>query len=296
MHRRAQARVGEADHRGRPLFRLCPPGPEARAAHADLGQAGRQPDHRRGRRPGAVGRPPRRADPGLLRYPDGQSLRRAGDVGGHPTRASAASNLMVVSPDVGGVVRARALAKRLDNAPLAIVDKRRERAGEFGGDEHHRRGRGPLLHPGRRHRRFGRARSCNAAAALCEAGAEGVVAYVTHGVLSGGAVARVEGSVLTELVITDSIGNHEVDRRRRARSATCRSRRCSARRSSGSRTRRAFEPVRLEFDPLRGSGTALIAALLDQTLTFRPDLWLLFRVEAAKVRTADLQASRFRGC
>ena len=64
--------------------------------------------------------------------------------------------LMVVSPDVGGVVRARSLAKRLDNAPLAIVDKRREKAGEVGGDEHHRRRRGPLLHPGRRHRRFGR--------------------------------------------------------------------------------------------------------------------------------------------
>jgi ribose-phosphate pyrophosphokinase len=51
---------------------------------------------------------------------------------------------------------------------------------------------------------------CNAAAALKEAGAEGVAAYVTHGVLSGGAVARVEGSALEELVITDSIGTHEV--------------------------------------------------------------------------------------
>jgi ribose-phosphate pyrophosphokinase len=51
---------------------------------------------------------------------------------------------------------------------------------------------------------------CNAAAALMEAGAAGVVAYITHGVLSGGAVARVEGSVLEELVITDSIGSHDV--------------------------------------------------------------------------------------
>jgi len=51
---------------------------------------------------------------------------------------------------------------------------------------------------------------CNAAAALKQAGAEGVVAYITHGVLSGGAIARVEGSVLEELVITDSIGNHAV--------------------------------------------------------------------------------------
>ena len=65
-------------------------------------------------------------------------------------------DLLVVSPDVGGVVRARGLAKRLNNAPLAIVDKRRERAGEFGGDEHHRRRRRPHLHPDRRHRRFGR--------------------------------------------------------------------------------------------------------------------------------------------
>ncbi|MCW3846856.1 ribose-phosphate pyrophosphokinase [Sphingomonas sp. LB-2] len=118
-------------------------------------------------------------------------------------------NLMVVSPDVGGVVRARALAKRLDNAPLAIVDKRRERAGESEvmniiGDVEGRfciliddivDSAGTL---------------CNAAGALKAAGAEGVVAYCTHGVLSGGAVARVEASELTELVITDSIGNHAV--------------------------------------------------------------------------------------
>jgi ribose-phosphate pyrophosphokinase len=113
-------------------------------------------------------------------------------------------NLMVVSPDVGGVVRARALAKRLANAPLAIVDKRRERPGESEvmniiGDVAGRfcvlvddivDSAGTL---------------CNAAAALKEAGAEDVVAYVSHGVLSGGAVARVEGSALRELVITDSI-------------------------------------------------------------------------------------------
>ncbi|WP_167955337.1 ribose-phosphate pyrophosphokinase [Sphingomonas jejuensis] len=113
-------------------------------------------------------------------------------------------DLTVVSPDVGGVVRARQLAKRLHNAPLAIVDKRRERAGESEvmniiGDVEGRfcvliddivDSAGTL---------------CNAAAALREAGARDVVAYVTHGVLSGGAVARVEGSSLTELVITDSI-------------------------------------------------------------------------------------------
>jgi ribose-phosphate pyrophosphokinase len=112
--------------------------------------------------------------------------------------------LTVVSPDVGGVVRARALAKRLNNAPLAIVDKRRERAGESEvmniiGDVEGRfcvliddivDSAGTL---------------CNAAAALRAAGAVDVVAYVTHGVLSGGAVARVERSELTELVVTDSI-------------------------------------------------------------------------------------------
>ena len=116
----------------------------------------------------------------------------------------AGENLMVVSPDVGGVVRARALAKRLDNAPLAIVDKRRERAGESEvmniiGDVNGRfciliddivDSAGTL---------------CNAAGALKQAGATDVVAYVTHGVLSGGAVARVEGSQLRELAITDSI-------------------------------------------------------------------------------------------
>jgi ribose-phosphate pyrophosphokinase len=116
--------------------------------------------------------------------------------------------ITVVSPDVGGVVRARSLAKRLDNAPLAIVDKRRERPGESEvmniiGDVEGRfcvliddivDSAGTL---------------CNAAAALCEAGAEEVVAYCSHGVLSGAAVARVERSALAELVITDSIAPTE---------------------------------------------------------------------------------------
>src|SRR5688500_5124772 len=116
--------------------------------------------------------------------------------------------ITVVSPDVGGVVRARALAKRLDNAPLAIVDKRRERPGESEvmniiGDVAGRfciliddivDSAGTL---------------CNAAAALKEAGAEDVVAYCTHGVLSGAAVPRIEKSALTELVTTDSIAVYE---------------------------------------------------------------------------------------
>jgi len=102
----------------------------------------------------------------------------------------AGQDLMVVSPDVGGVVRARALAKRLDNAPLAIVDKRRERAGESEvmniiGDV---TGRccimvDDIVDSG--------GTLCNAAQALTEAGATSVSAYITHGVLSGSAV---EGS------------------------------------------------------------------------------------------------------
>jgi ribose-phosphate pyrophosphokinase len=109
----------------------------------------------------------------------------------------------VVSPDVGGVVRARGLAKRF-NAPLAIIDKRRERAGEsevmnvigeVAGttciliDDIVDSG-GTLV---------------NAADALIAQGANEVYAYITHGVLSGGAVARITASRLKELVITDSI-------------------------------------------------------------------------------------------
>ncbi len=113
-------------------------------------------------------------------------------------------NITVVSPDVGGVVRARALAKRIDDAPLAIVDKRREKAGvsevmNIIGDV---KGRFCILiddivdSAGT---------LCNAAAALREAGASDVVAYITHGVLSGEAVARVEASELRKLIVTDSI-------------------------------------------------------------------------------------------
>ena len=113
------------------------------------------------------------------------------------------AKVMVVSPDVGGVVRARGLAKRI-NAPLAIVDKRRERPGESEvanviGEVDGRicllvddivDSGGTLL---------------NAADALLEKGASAVYGYITHGVLSGGAVARIDDSNLKELVITDSI-------------------------------------------------------------------------------------------
>jgi ribose-phosphate pyrophosphokinase len=112
-------------------------------------------------------------------------------------------DLMIVSPDVGGVIRARAVAKRLD-LDLAIVDKRREREGvsevmNIIGDVSGRRciliddivdSAGTL---------------CNAADALRNEGAMSVVAYVTHGVLSGGAIARVASSSLETLVTTDSI-------------------------------------------------------------------------------------------
>ncbi|MFC3058840.1 ribose-phosphate pyrophosphokinase [Paenirhodobacter populi] len=116
-------------------------------------------------------------------------------------------DVMVVSPDVGGVARARELAKRI-NAPLAIVDKRREKAGEVAGmtvigevsgkkciivddicDT-----AGTL---------------CKAAEVLLEAGATEVHAYITHGVLSGPAVERVTKSVMKSLVITDSINPTE---------------------------------------------------------------------------------------
>ena len=115
----------------------------------------------------------------------------------------AGDHLMVVSPDVGGVVRARALAKRL-GCDLAIVDKRRERAGESEvmniiGDV---KGRSCILiddivDSG--------GTICNAAEALLKNGAKDVCAYATHGVLSGGAVARIQGSKLKSMVVTDSI-------------------------------------------------------------------------------------------
>lgn len=113
-------------------------------------------------------------------------------------------NLIVVSPDVGGVVRARALAKRLDDAELAIIDKRRSKANES-----------KVMHI------IGEVEGrtcviiddlvdtagtlCQAASALKEHGAQKVVAYATHAVLSGNAVANIEASELDELVVTNTI-------------------------------------------------------------------------------------------
>ena len=113
-------------------------------------------------------------------------------------------NLMVVSPDVGGVVRARALAKRLDDAELAIIDKRRPKANvakvmHIIGEVEDRTcvlvddlvdTAGTL---------------CQAAGALKENGAQRVVAYCTHPVLSGNAIKNIENSQLDELVVTDTI-------------------------------------------------------------------------------------------
>ena len=113
-------------------------------------------------------------------------------------------NIVLVSPDVGGVIRARAIARRLDNAGLAIIDKRRERANKSEviniiGDVEQKTAvifddmvdtAGTL---------------CNAAAALKEKGANKTVAYAAHPVLSGPAIERIRESELDELVVTDTI-------------------------------------------------------------------------------------------
>jgi len=119
-------------------------------------------------------------------------------------RASNYDNLIVVSPDIGGVVRARAIAKQLNEADLAIIDKRRPKANEAQvmnliGEVNERTcllvddmvdTAGTL---------------CKAADALKERGASKVVAYCTHAVLSGKALENIKGSQLDELVVTDTI-------------------------------------------------------------------------------------------
>ncbi len=126
-------------------------------------------------------------------------------------RYQGSSDLLVVSPDVGGVVRARAIAKRLDDADLAIIDKRRPRANEATvmniiGDVSGKvcvlvddivDTAGTL---------------CAAAAALKANGARRVVAYCTHPVLSGPAISNITGSQLDELVVTDTIALSETAR------------------------------------------------------------------------------------
>jgi len=113
-------------------------------------------------------------------------------------------DLVVVSPDVGGVVRARAIAKRLDDADLAIIDKRRPRANEsevmniIGEVE----GKSCVLVDDLVDTA---GTLCHAAKALKDVGAKRVVAYITHPVLSGPAIERIEASSLDELVVTDTI-------------------------------------------------------------------------------------------
>ena len=114
------------------------------------------------------------------------------------------NELMVVSPDVGGVVRARAIAKRLDDADLAIIDKRRPKANESKvmniiGDVE---GRNCVLIDDMVDTA---GTLCKAADALKEHGAARVAAYCTHPVLSGPAVSNIEASLLDELVVTDSL-------------------------------------------------------------------------------------------
>jgi ribose-phosphate pyrophosphokinase len=139
-------------------------------------------------RPGADRRPARRPDPGLLRHPGRQRLRLAAAAGRHLARARHRQPDRGQSPDVGGVVRARAIAKRLDDADLAIIDKRRPKAnvatvmniiGDVAGKtcvlvDDIVDTAGTL---------------CAAAAALKAHGATKVVAYCTHPVLSGKAIA-----------------------------------------------------------------------------------------------------------
>jgi ribose-phosphate pyrophosphokinase len=126
-------------------------------------------------------------------------------------RSHGTDNLIVVSPDVGGVVRARAIAKRLDDADLAIIDKRRPRANEATvmniiGDV---RGKTCVLvddivdTAGT---------LCAAAAALKDNGAKRVLAYCTHPVLSGAAIDNIDRSLLDELVVTDTIPLNEAAR------------------------------------------------------------------------------------
>jgi ribose-phosphate pyrophosphokinase len=122
-----------------------------------------------------------------------------------------AKDLMVISPDIGGVVRARALAKRLE-VDLAIVDKRREKAGESEvmniiGDVDDMTDSGGTL--------------INAADALLKRGAKEVAAYVTHGVLSNGAAANIDKSQLKELVMTDTIqASEQVAKAKKVRTLT----------------------------------------------------------------------------
>ena len=171
-------------------------------SHGDHRAAGREHDFGCGCEPAVDGRSARRPDPGILRYPGGQCLCVACVVG--RCMEAVVPNKVIVSPDVGGVVRARAFAKRLDDAELAIIDKRRPRPNEskvmniIGEVE----GKTCVLVDDM----IDTAGTlCLAAQALKDDGATKVVAYITHAVLSGAAVEKIMKSALDELIVTDTI-------------------------------------------------------------------------------------------
>ena len=224
-----QALLGLAGDGGDPVLRLRPAGQEGQAAGADHRQAGGRPDLARRRRPRADHGPARRPDPGLLRHPGRPPVRRAGAARG-TSASSTLPDLVIVSPDAGGVERARAIAKRL-GVGLAIVDKRRTAPNAT-----------EVMHI------IGDVEGCNALVvddiidtagtltktveALKAKGARRILAAGTHGVLSGPALARINDSPLESVLITNTIPVERSSPARRS-SGRSRSRRSSARPSAG---------------------------------------------------------------
>ena len=250
MLRRAPARVGAADHRGHPVLRLCPPGPQGAPRTpitsklvADLipaagATASLSVDLHAGQIQGFFNIPFDHlyAMPVMLEdYLKKLDLRPG-----------------LVSPDAGGVERARAYSKRL-NASLAIIDKRRERAnvtevmhliGDVKGkDVHHRR----------RHDRHRRHPDRRRAHALRREGRARVVACATHAVLSGPAIQRIVESPLDEVVVTDTIPLTPTAAGCGPVSARSPARRSSPRRSSASTTRSRCRPASCRANSSRPS-------------------------------------------
>ena len=247
--RRRQARLGRAHHRGAPVLRLRAPGPEGAAARADHGQARGRPDHRGGRRARPRDRPPRRPDPGLLQHPGRPPLRGPGPprlprpARPRPTwsssrRTPAASSARGRSPS--------------GSAPgLAIIDKRRD--GPNVAEVMHIIGdvkgqdaiiiddmidtAGTLV---------------QAADALKREGARRILACGVHPVLSGPAMARIEGAPLEEVVVTNTIPLGKDKQLPRSRFS--RSRRSSRRRSGASTTRNRCPPCSCRRRPRQGDG------------------------------------------
>ena len=198
--RRLPSRIGRSHHRRHAVLRLCAAGSApARDASADHGQAGGQHDGERGSAPAADGGSARGPDPGFFDIP-------VDNVYASPVLLGEVwkkyDDLLVVAPDVGGVVRARAIAKRLDDADLAIIDKRRPRANEsvmniIGEVE----GKTCVLVDDLVDTA---GTLCHAASALKDVGAKsGGLHHASRAV--GSAVERIEDSVLDQLVVTDTI-------------------------------------------------------------------------------------------